>query len=253
MKNPQNILITGASSGIGEAIAVAYAKKGVKLYLSGRNQERLDKVVELCKDKGAEVFVEIIDVADKNAMFNWVIDCDAKSELDLVIANAGISKGSMGGDESPEQTYSIFDTNIGGVLNTVLPIIDIMKNRGRGQIAIMSSIASYKGLPSAPAYSASKSCIRTWGEALRGQLAKFGVEVSVICPGFVKSRITDANTCPMPFIMPADKAANIIKDRLEKNWGKIVFPWQMAFVMWLLGALPCFITDELMKRLPDKN
>ncbi len=253
MKNPQNILITGASSGIGEALAVAYANKEVKLYLSGRNSERLEQVSKDCQEKGAEVFVKIIDVADKSAMFNWVIDCDAKSELDLVVANAGISKGSMGGDESPDQTYAIFDVNIGGVLNTILPIIDIMKNRGRGQIAIMSSIASYKGLPSAPAYSASKSCVRTWGEALRGQLARFGVEVSVICPGFVKSRITDANTCPMPFIMPADKAANIIKARLEKNWGKIVFPWPMAFVMWLLGALPCFLTDGLIKRLPDKN
>ena len=119
-------------------------------------------------------------------------------------------------------------------------------------IAIVSSIAGYHGLPTCPAYSAGKACVKAWGEALRVRLKKENINVSVICPGFVRSRITDQNTCPMPFFMEADKAAKIIADGLAKNKGLIAFPWQLRFVTWLISILPNKISDLIYGRLPDK-
>ena len=252
MKNPRSILITGASSGIGKALAETYATEGVYLFLSGRNTERLEETSAICRKKGAGVSAELIDVTDKEAMAVWIKDSDKARSLDLVIANAGISGGTGGAGESTEQTRTIFDVNVNGVINTVLPAIDQMKARGKGQIAIMSSLAAYRGLPSAPAYSASKAAVKSWGEALRGLLAKDGIKVNVICPGFVKSRITDANDFHMPFFMETDKAAKIIKKGLRWNIGRITFPLPMALIGWLIGAIPSFIIEPLINRLPKK-
>ena len=250
---PANILITGATSGIGEALAREYAEPGRFLALGGRDEGRLKDVAEACRSFGAEVGAKTVDVADRDATRRWIGSIDAKHPLDLVIANAGISSGSGGRGENETQARDIFSVNMAGVLNTVWPALDPMRERGRGQIAIVSSIAAFRGLPGAPAYAASKSAVKTYGEGLRGWLGKEGVKVSVVMPGFVRTRMTEGNIYPMPFIMDADKAARIIRKGLERDKARIGFPWPMYGVAWFLGALPPAITDWIFKRIPKKG
>jgi short-subunit dehydrogenase len=128
-----------------------------------------------------------------------------------------------------------------------------MRARKRGQIALMSSIAGFRGLPSAPAYCASKAAIKVWGEGLRGQLARDNIGVSVICPGFVVSGISKRNRFPMPFLMEADRAARLIADGIARNHGRIAFPWPMAFMAWVMTALPDAVISALTSRLPSKE
>lgn len=250
-KKIKNILITGASSGIGEALALYYAQNGAKnIFLSGRNQKRLDSVVQKCQEAGAEAQGKTIDVTDRNAMKNWITECDKTAPLELVFANAGVSTGA----ETTENIYNTFNTNVMGVLNTVIPAIELLKKHQYGEkiIAITASIAGYHGLSACPSYSASKACVKAYGEALRNNLRPQGIALSVICPGFVKSRITDKNTCPMPFFMSAEKAAEIIATRLDKNVGLIAFPWPMRFGVWFLSILPNCLSDFIYSRLPHK-
>ena len=249
---PQSILITGASSGIGEALALAYAAPGVRLALSGRHQSRLDAVAEQCRQRGAEIDGRTINVTDRDAMRDWIRSAERAQPLDLVIANAGISAGTSGGGEAERQVRLIFDTNLNGTLNTVHPAIEAMRTRRRGQIAVMSSAAAFRGFPGAPSYSASKAAIRIYGEALRGMLDRDGIGVSVICPGFVRSRITAANRFRMPLLMDADRAAAIIRRGLAKNKSRIAFPWPTYFASWLTGALPPGLTDRFFRNLPEK-
>ncbi|MBR1825774.1 MAG: SDR family NAD(P)-dependent oxidoreductase [Alphaproteobacteria bacterium] len=248
-----NILITGASSGIGEALALYFAAHGAKnLFLSGRNVERLNDVAERCRDLGTTVYPRVISVCDKEAMAQWITECNRIAALDLVMANAGVSTG----EETAENVYNTFNTNVFGVLNTITPAAEIFKMRAdktiSKTIAITASIAGYHGLPSCPSYSAAKACVKAYGEALRGSLKADNIDVSVICPGFVKSRITDKNTCPMPFFMSAEKAAEIIVMRLEKNVGLIAFPWPMRLATWALSILPNRLTDMIYAALPHK-
>ena len=250
----KNILITGASSGIGAALAEVYSGPGIVLVITGRNQSRLENVAEICRNKGATVISKCAEVQDRDAMSSWIEQIDSDTPLDLVIANAGISGGTGGlSGESIDQARDIFAVNLAGVLNTIDPVIPRMKDRHKGQIAIMSSLAAFRGIPSAPAYSASKAAVKSYGEALRGELSDSGIQVSVICPGFIKSRITDANTFSMPMIMEAEKAARIMKRRLEKNRALIAFPWPMYFMAWLMGVLPVSWTDPIFRRMPKKS
>ena len=246
MKSPRSILITGASSGIGAALARAYAGPGVFLALSGRNQQRLDKVAGTCRKRGAEAEARVLDVTDGPAMARWLAAVDGGHPLDLVIANAGVSGAE-------DRAREIFAVNLAGVLNTVLPAIPPMRGRGRGQIAIMSSIAGIRGLPSAPAYAASKAAVKSYGEGLRGSLAADGVRVSVICPGFVKTPMTASNRFPMPFLTKADEAALKIRRGLAREAPLIAFPWPMVWGLRLVSALPSTIADSLLGRAPAKD
>ena len=252
MKNPQNILITGASSGLGRAFAIEYSSPGVSLFLSGRNLANLEKTAHDCKINGAHVETEILDVSDLSAMTDWIDKIETGHALDLVIANAGISGGTAGSGEDDDQTRNIFATNMAGTLNTILPAIKYMKHRKAGQIAIISSLASFRGLPGAPSYSASKAAIRVYGEAIRGELSDYNIDVSVICPGYIKTPMTDVNKFPMPLLMTSEKAAAIIKQRLKKNPSRIAFPFLMYAIVWLMGCLPPGLTDPIFKRLPKK-
>ena len=140
-----------------------------------------------------------------------------------------------------------------GNLNVVLTALEIFRRRPAQawrQILVTASIAGYGPLPGCPSYSATKNCMKTWALALRGMVACEGIKISAICPGFVRSRITDRNTCPMPFFMEADKAARIILSRAERNIGLIAFPWQMRFASWALAILPFRINEFLSRLLP---
>jgi NADP-dependent 3-hydroxy acid dehydrogenase YdfG len=253
MRDPRSILITGASSGIGEALARLYAQPGVTLALSGRDGARLAQVATACRAVGATVIEAVVDAADTAAMAAFVDNVEAQAPLDLVIANAGISGGTYGGGESAAQTRAIMAVNVDGVLNTVLPALPHMQARRRGQVAIMSSLASFRGFPGAPTYCASKAAVRVWGEGLRGDLGAHGIGVSVICPGFVESRMTARNRFHMPLLMPVDKAAAIIRRGLAANRARIAFPFRLYAGAWLMGVLPPAWTDAWLARLPKKG
>lgn len=252
MKDPKSIIITGGSSGIGAALALDYAAPGVFLALTGRNRERLDLVAGACRAAGAEVVTGTVDVRDREALAAWLAKIDRDHPLDLVVANAGISAGSGTFGETAEQVRAILAVNVDGVVNTCLAAAALMRPRRHGQLAIMSSLAAFRGFPGAPAYCGSKAAVRVWGEALRGMLRPQGLQVSVICPGYVKSRMTAVNDFPMPFLMEAARAAGIIRRGLAADRARIVFPRRLFAVVWLLSLLPPGWTDPLLRRLPEK-
>jgi short-subunit dehydrogenase len=252
VQSPTSILITGASSGLGAALARAYAAPGVTLALTGRNAERLERSAAACRDAGATVRSRTLDVLEAERLATWMVEVDATAPLDLVIANAGVSAGTGGSGEDEAQVRRILRTNLDGVINSVLPAIELMRPRGRGQIAIMSSLAALLGFPGAPAYCASKAAVRVWGEALRGHLHGEGIAVSVICPGYIKTPMTQVNEFRMPLLMEAEEAARIIRRGLARNKGRIAFPWPLYALVRLIAALPPALTDPLLRRLPKK-
>lgn len=241
-----NVLITGASSGIGEALALACADRGDRLFLCGRDAARLDAVAAACRARGASADARVLDVTDEAATRDWIRACDAAAPLDRVFSNAGVATGP----EVEPNVRRTFAVNVGGTVNVVLPAVEAMRARRCGHVIMTASIAGYGPLAGCPSYAATKSCVKTWGLSLRGHLRAEGVRVSVICPGFVRSRITDKNTCPMPFFMEADRAARIILRRVDRNVGLIAFPWPMRFATWWLSTLPFWLNDLLGRLLP---
>ncbi len=246
------IVITGASSGIGQALTEHYARPGMLLALTGRDATRLEAVAETCRQRGAAVEAETVPVTDQAAMRAFIEKIAAKSRLDLVIANAGVSGGFKDWDEFDVYVRSITSVNIDGVLNTVNPAIPIMVKQHSGQLAIVASIAGFLAMPGAVPYSASKHFARAYAEELRGRLAPEGVRVSAICPGFVTTRMTARNKFPMPFLMDEQRAARIIASGLARNQGRIAFPWPMLAMIRLLGLLPYPLLDWLLSRAPKK-
>jgi short-subunit dehydrogenase len=259
MRFPRSILITGASSGIGYALARAYAAPATTLALGGRDAARLDSVAAECRAHGAEVRAFLADVTDAAAMRRHVEETHHAAPLDLVVANAGISEISGPGGETEAQARHIYAVNVEGVMNTVFPAIDAMRARTardggvRGQIAIMASLAGFHGYPGAPAYVASKNAVRAWGESLRGELYGEGIRVSVICPGFVATPMTAGATFPQPFKISAERAAEIVKRGLLRDRARIAFPWPTYFAAWLGIALPERMVDPLIRRMPKKR
>lgn len=247
-----NTLITGASSGIGEALALECARRGDTLFLCGRDPDRLGMVADRCREFGAvAVYPEVIDVANEASVRSWLHRADAIAPLERIFSNAGVGTG-IEDEHNVRYTWSV---NVGGNLNVVLPAIEIFRKHPNGmhkQILITASIAGYGPLATCPAYSGSKAAMKTWALSLRGMLRREGIQVNAVCPGFVRSRITDRNTCPMPFFMEADRAARIILSRADRNVGLISFPWQMRFATWLLSVLPFRINEFLGTLLPPK-
>lgn len=249
MREPRRIVITGASSGIGAALALAYARPGASLALSGRDRARLDAVAERCRAGGAAVEPATIDVTDRTAMAQWLEGLDRAAPLDLAIANAGVDGAAFAPEE---RLRGVFRVNFDGTVNTIEPALERMRARGRGQIAIMASLAGFVGMPGAPAYGASKAAARVLGEALRARHAPEGVEISVICPGFVRTAMTAGNRFPMPFLWDAERAAQRIVRGLARNEGRIAFPWPMYAGVLALQALPQFLQQRLLAKAPRK-
>jgi short-subunit dehydrogenase len=257
-KRPKSILITGASSGIGAALAACYAGAGVTLHLGGRDSTRLLAIAAQCRERGSDVHTRRQDVTDAAGMARWIEDAFAQAPIELVIANAGISGEANARaeprDEGQACAADILTTNLSGVINTVYPSLDRMLARplaadgARGQIAIMSSIAGFRGMPTAPAYCASKAALRALGDGLRPALARQGIKVSVICPGFVQSPMTDTNDFPMPFLMSGERAARIIRRGLARGQARITFPRRLAAAAWVFATLPAAWTERLLVR-----
>jgi len=236
----QTILITGASSGIGKALARRYAGAGCRLALLGRNEKRLAETAGECRALGADVSTAAIDVCDRAALATWIADFDRSAPVDLVIANAGVMEGRRpGGEIEPaEPAYRMVETNVLGVLNTVQPLLPKMMARGRGQIAIVSSIAGFTPLPDAPSYSASKSAVINYGLSLRALLGPRGIRVSVICPGYIDTPMMRRESGSKPFKMTPEQAADTICQGLARDRALIVFPFWFALLTRIGGMLP---------------
>lgn len=253
MKNiKKTIIITGASSGLGAELAIKYSASGNNLFLFARSKERLDKIAETCRNNGANVTNIIADVTDSQLMQQNIDMIADNHQIDIMVACAGVSAGTLSGYETAEQTNKIFATNVNGVLNTILPVIPHMIKRRSGNIAIVSSMAGFVGLSSAPSYSASKGAVRLLGEGLRGYLKSYNVFVTTIIPGYVNTPMTQANNFPMPFMMSADSAARKIMRGIDNNKNIIAFPLTMFFLMKLLSILPSSLICYINSKLPGK-
>lgn len=234
------IVITGATSGIGRALALDYAGKGVVMGLIGRDDARMTAIAEACRAKGASVETALIDVRDKVAMSDFLIAFDGKNPVDLVIASAGVNigTGSDGTLENDAKTVELTHINVCGVFNTVQPLLPAMRARRSGQIGIVSSLSAFTPLPDAPAYSASKAALLAYAKALREKLRNDGLKVNAICPGFVTTPLSTSYRGWKPFEMSAAQAAVRIRRGLAANNRVIAFPLPLTLVAYSLGLLP---------------
>lgn len=254
---PETTLITGASSGLGAALALARAQPGATLHLSGRSQSRLDTVASACRAKGATVHTTTISVTDRDAMAAWI---EAAGPLHLVIANAGISAGlGRSSTEPPAQARAIFATNLDGMLNTVFPALDVMAAQPpgpdgkRGRIAVIASISAFMPLPTAPCYGASKAAVDSFTAASIPSATALGIGLTSVCPGYIQTNMTAHNRFPMPGLMSAERAAAIILRGLARDKKRIVFPWWMGLAARLAGLLPLGLVAAAAAQLPAKH
>jgi len=245
------VVITGASSGIGKALALRYARERAVLGLLGRSSHRLDDVANECRQRGATVRSASLDVRDRSEMEEWLRGFDDSTPIDILIANAGVMEGRSADAaiESSAASYAVMETNVLGVLNSIQPILPRMMARGRGQIGIVSSIAAFVPLPDAPSYSASKSATLSYGLALRSALRQSGIRISVICPGYVMTPMMAQESGPKPFAMPAELAADLIVRGLQRNRSIIAFPFLFALVTRIGGLMPDWVRRWTIPRL----
>ena len=251
VRDPLSILITGASSGIGAALARCYAAPRTRLAICGRDAARLAAVANLCRERGAEVMEACLDVTEAPAVAAWIVNVDRASPLELVIANAGLQGGLWrdGAGETLGELHRVMEVNFGGVSNTIHPVLPAMRRRRRGQIALIASLAALRGLPYSPGYCASKAAVRIYGEALRSWLAPEGIDVSVVLPGFVETRLSDTVSGPKPLILSPERAAGIIRRGLAKGRRQIAFPYPLYLGMQLMRALPAGLVDTILRRV----
>ncbi len=251
----RDVMITGATSGLGRALAEACAAPGVTLHLSGRDAARLDAVVGACVARGAAVSPKVLDVTDRAGMADWVAGA---GRLDLVIANAGVSGGTGGQTEPADQVQRIFATNLGGVLNTALPALEVMAAQApdatgvRGRIAVIASIAAFVAAPGAPAYCASKSAVQRWAEALDASERARGIRLHAVCPGYIRTPMTARNPFPMPLLMTPEQAAARTLSGIAAGRVRVVYPWPLYAAARLVGALPPAWRNRLMGVVPAK-
>jgi short-subunit dehydrogenase len=241
------VVITGASSGIGEALARHYASENVVLGLIARRT--LDG-----KSLPGQVITYSLDVTDEPALTAAAQDFIGRfGPPDLVIANAGISTGTNSEDPRDiAKLRRVLEVNVAGLAATLAAFAPAMRKAGRGTLAGIASVAGFRGLAGNGAYSASKSAAITWLESLRAELYGSGVSVVCICPGYIDTPMTRVNRFSMPFLLPADEAARRIARAIARKPRLAVIPWQMALVSIGLRAMPGWLYDRIASRAPRK-
>jgi NADP-dependent 3-hydroxy acid dehydrogenase YdfG len=245
-----NIVVTGASSGIGKALALAYAAPGMRIGLVGRDAARLEEVAAACRSRGAAADPGAVDVTDRAAIAAWLLAFDDAGPVDLLVANAGIHSGVAPGAELEplDDALAVINVNLIGAVQAVDPIVRRMLARRRGHIALMGSLAAIRGFYCAPAYTATKAALRGYGDSLRGLLGPHGIAVSVIQPGFVDTPLDDRVVGSKYGRMTAERAARIIKRGLRRKRTVIAFPHELYNFLRLLGLLPRRWADAYLRK-----
>lgn len=251
MSAPGSVVITGASSGLGRALAAEYAQRGATLALIAR---RADLLEALAASLPTHCYCYPLDVRNATALSSAALDfIEREGCPDIVIANAGVSAGTSTADPLDSAVFEeIVATNLTGMMLTFRPFIDVMRSARRGTLAGIASVAGFRGLPGASAYCASKSAAITYLESLRVELRNDGVTVVTVCPGYVDTPMTIGNPYRMPFLMRADRAAADIAGAISRGKRFHVLPWQMALVAWLMRRLPRPVYDALFSGAPRK-
>jgi len=248
---PQTVLITGATGGIGGALAEIYAEPGCTLILQGRNADRLAELANTCAARGARVLTQVLDLRDRAALAAWLTEISRHEAPDLVIVNAGVNTniGPEGKGEQWADVEALVEVNVLAAMATVDGVLPAMRARGSGQIVLVSSLAAWFGLPRTPSYCASKAAVKAYGEALRGWLAPEGIRVNVVMPGYVDSSMCREMPGPKPFLWAPERAARAIRRGLEKNQARIAFPFPLNFGAWFLAVLPAEISVRILRAL----
>lgn len=246
-----NILITGTSSGIGAALAKAYAKPGVQLFITGRHKDRLQEVTDRCQELGAVVQQKIIDVTSFDELKEWITSIDQKHPIDLVIANAGI--GTYVSLSAPFESFNeikkSIDTNTLGTIATISPFITAMTLRKKGTIVIINSLSAILPAPYYPSYSASKAALRHFSDSIRYKLTQHNVRLSLVMPGFVGSDFMPDYRGPRLFLISPEKATQIIQKGIQKNKKYIIFPKRLYYVIQLMKLLPQKLIVTIYERI----
>jgi len=249
--DPPKVFITGASSGIGAALAAHYAREGAILGLAARRLDELQALIARLGAAGACYRVDVTDPASVRAAAEEFLA--RFGAPDLVIANAGVSAGTTGDAAGDLVAFRrILEVNVAGLANTFQPFVAALRDRGRGTLAGIASVAGFRGLPGAGAYSASKAAAISYLESLRVELRGAGVAVVTLCPGYIATPMTADNPYRMPFLLDADEAARRLARAIARKRRLAVIPWQMALVSVLLRLLPGWLYDRAFARAPRK-
>ncbi|ETD67328.1 short-chain dehydrogenase [Pelistega indica] len=240
------VFITGASSGLGKALAQVYASQGATLGLLGRKEDALQA---LAQELPGQHKTYVVDVADREALHAAAYDFQTLGPTDIVIACAGISVGTVTEYLEDFETFRrVYETNVFGLVATFEPFIANMKKAKKGTLVGISSVAGVRGLPGASAYCSSKSAVRTYCESLRVDLYNTGVKVVTIAPGFIDTPMTKVDPYKMPFLMPVNDFAQVAVSTIEKGCSYKVIPWQMGVVGKLLRLVPNPVYDYFVSK-----
>ncbi len=247
----RRVFITGASSGIGAALARYYAAQGAQLGLTGRDRTRLEAVAA---GFTTDCTTYVADVRDVTAMQHTAQDFLARyGTPDIVIANAGVSRGTLTDHAEDIPAFrAIMDTNVLGMMHTFQPFMQAMIQARNGSLVGIASVAGLRGLPGAGAYSASKAASINYLESLRIELAGSGINVTTLCPGYIKTPMTDVNNHFMPFLMDADTAARNMAKIIDSKCRYAVLPWQMALIGRMMKIMPAGIWEMMLRNAPRK-
>jgi short-subunit dehydrogenase len=244
------VFLTGASSGIGEALAIALAKRGAILGLLARRKELLKKLAAECETVGGTARVFACDVTDEDAVLAAADEFSAEfNRIDILIANAGI-----GGNDAdtralkPVAVKKVIDINLMGAVNSVHAVLPRMLENGSGQIVAISSLAGFRGLPKSAAYSASKAGMTAFFESVRLDVKHSGVSVTIIQPGFIRTPLTSGRSSKMPFLMDLEAAVPLFLRAIEKKKKFAAFPWQLATIVRAGKLMPAWLYDRIAGR-----
>jgi len=242
-------MITGASSGIGEGLALELAQRGAAVGLVARRAERLSELVKKIETGGGRALALDADV-NNSEQLRTQTDCLRKAfgPIDVLIANAGIGTISPALDLRTDDVAAVFGVNVLGAVNSVAAVLPEMISRRQGQLVAISSLSAYRGLPKSAAYCASKAAVSSFFESLRIDLRDSGVDVTIIHPGFIKTPLTAGRLAKLPYLMEIDTAVKKMIRAIEKRKKSYAFPWQLASIVRLGFVMPIFMYDRIAAR-----
>ena len=247
----RSVVISGASRGLGAALARRFAGPGMRLLLLARSAPDLNAVAAACRDAGAEASAVALDIRDAPAVAAALVRFEAAGPVDLVIANAGTSAGTApdGTPESAAEAAWQLEVNLLGAVHLVAPLLPGMRARRAGRIALIASVAGLRGLPDFPAYCASKAGMIAWGEGLRAAHGPRGLTVTVVTPGFFESAMGDRFHGQRLFLLDLETAAARVHRALVEGRPRLAFPWPVLAAMRLLALLPPRVGDWATRRM----